>query len=115
MNHLLSKTPDALLNEAAVTFTYSATGRRLTMSDPSGTTSYSYDVRDRLLSKASPEGTLSYTYDNGGNLLTLSSNHSDGVNTSYSYDALNRLSTVTDNAPASGIRPATGVTTYSYD
>jgi RHS repeat-associated protein len=115
MNRLLSKTPDASLNEAAVTFTYSATGRRLTMTDSSGTTSYTYDVRDRLLSKATPAGTLSYTYDSSGNLLTLSSNHTDGVNTSYGYDALNRLSTVTDNAPVSGARPATGVTTYSYD
>ncbi|HKQ04260.1 MAG TPA: LamG-like jellyroll fold domain-containing protein, partial [Blastocatellia bacterium] len=115
MNRLLSKTPDASLSEPAVTFIYTATGRRLTMSDASGTTTYSYDVRDRLLSKATPEGTLSYTYDSGGNLLTLSSNHADGVSTSYGYDALNRLSTVTDNAPAVGTRPATGVASYSYD
>ncbi|HJQ24579.1 MAG TPA: RHS repeat-associated core domain-containing protein, partial [Blastocatellia bacterium] len=115
MNRLLSKTPDASLQEPAVTFTYTATGRRQTMTDASGTTSYSYDVRDRLLSKATPEGTLSYSYDDAGNLLTLQSNHSDGVNSGYSYDELNRLSTVTDNVPAAGTRPATGVTSYSYD
>jgi RHS repeat-associated protein len=115
LNRLLSKTPDASLSEPAVSFTYSATGRRLTMSDASGTTNYSYDVRDRLLSKQAPQGTLTYTYDNGGNLLTLSSNRADGVNTNYGYDALNRLSTVTDNAPTTGTRPATGVTSYSYD
>jgi uncharacterized protein RhaS with RHS repeats len=45
-----------------ITFTYSTTGRRLSMSDPTGLTNYSYDNRDRLTAKATPEGTLSYSY-----------------------------------------------------
>lgn len=77
------------------------------------TTSYSYNNRDRLLSKATPEGALSYTYDATSNALTLRSSNTNGASVDYSYDALNQLSTATGNA--SGARPATGTTTYSYD
>jgi RHS repeat-associated protein len=115
VNRLLSKTPDPSFNAAAITFSYTATGRRASMTDPSGSTSYSYDSRDRLLSKATPQGTLSYTYDLGGNLLTTQSSNSNGINIGYSYDKDNRLETVSDNAPVSGTRPGTGTTTYSYD
>ena len=66
---------------------------------------YTYDTRDRLLTKATRFGTVSYTYDAAGNDLTgqftfgydaLSRRTSlarlNGVNTSYSYDSLSRLS-----------------------
>jgi YD repeat-containing protein len=119
MNRLLSKTPDGSFAAPAITFSYSPTGRRLTMNDAHGVTSYGYDSRDRLLSKATPEGTLSYTYDYASNLLTLRSSNTNGVSVDYSYDQLNRLSTVTDAAPAvpsaTSPRPASGVTTYRYD
>jgi RHS repeat-associated protein len=113
MNRLLSKTPDVSFAAPAVTFTYSFSGRRLTMNDAHGVTSYGYDSRDRLLSKATPEGTLSYTYDAASNALTLRSSNSNGVSVDYGYDLLNRLSTVIGNG--SGARAATGTTTYSYD
>ena len=121
MNRLLSKTPDASFASlgatfaAPITFTYTPTGRRASMTDPSGTTSYKYDSQDRLLAKATPEGTLTYTYDSAGNVLSVQSSNANGVNTTYSYDGDNRLSSVTDNAPATGTRPGTGTTTYSYD
>jgi YD repeat-containing protein len=58
-NRLLKRTPDAsFAGESAVSFAYSATGRRLTMADGTGTTKYTLDSRDRLLSKAAPAGTL---------------------------------------------------------
>ena len=59
-----------------------------------------------LTSKVTPFGTLSYTFDAGGNLLTLKSSNSGGASDTYTYDQLNRLSTVTD---------ASGATAYSYD
>src|SRR5262249_38316366 len=118
VNRLLSKTPDPSFASVPgfpagkcsrrITFTYPATGGRASMTDPSGSTSYSYDSRDRLLSKATPEGTLSYTYDVAGNLLSTQSSNANGVNISYTYDKDNRLSTVSDNAPVTGNRPATG-------
>ncbi|HEV8486394.1 MAG TPA: RHS repeat-associated core domain-containing protein, partial [Blastocatellia bacterium] len=113
MNRLTRKTPDASLAEPLVSFTYTVTGRRASMADASGTTSYSYDLRDRLTSKATPQGTLSYSYDVSSNLITLRSSNTNGASVNYSYDDLNRLSTVTDN-PAN-TRPGTGSTSYSYD
>jgi len=108
---LLSKTPDQSFLDAgyhATSFTYFPTGRRQTMTDMSGTTGYGYDARDRLLSKATPEGTLTYTYDTAGNRKTVRSG--DGAYTvDYGYDALNRLATVTDKAPAGS------QTVYHYD
>ncbi|HLJ86073.1 MAG TPA: RHS repeat-associated core domain-containing protein [Candidatus Angelobacter sp.] len=114
LNRLLTKTPDPSLNQPAVSFIYTATGQRASMIDASGTTTYSYDNRDRLLSKATPEGTLSYTYDAQGNVLTIGSSNPNGSSMAYSYDAVNRLTTATDNRLlAQNLGPA--VTSYNYD
>ena len=104
LNRLLSKTPDSIFNAGPVSFTYTATGRRQSMADPSGTTTYTYDNRDRLVSKANPEGTLSYNYDLANNLTVLSTT---GLSVSYTYDVLNRVSAVAE--------PNTGTTGYAYD
>jgi RHS repeat-associated protein len=109
MNRLTSKTPDASLGEPSVSFTYTVSGKRATMSDASGTTVYTYDIRDRLTSKATPQGTLSYTYNDVGTLLTARSSHAGGVSMAYTYDALNRLDTVTENGLVAG------TTNYTYD
>jgi len=109
LNRLVSKVPDASLNEATVTYTYTPAGQRESMTDGTGTTTYTYDSQGRLTSQVSPRGTLNYTYDNGGNLKTLRSSHSNGVSVDYAYDVVDRLSTVTDN------RLTAGGTTYSYD
>jgi YD repeat-containing protein len=60
--------------------------------------------------ESSPEGTLNYSYDLAGNLLSLaatSATTGNTVTTNYTYDALNRLSTVTE--------ANTGTTKYNYD
>ena len=107
-NRLLSKTPDASFSAAPVTFTYTATGKRQTMTDPSGATTYNYDPQtDRLTSKQTPFGTISYTYDAAGNVTAISSSNANGAAMAYQYDKLNRLSTVT----VAGQSP----TMYSYD
>jgi len=111
MNRLTMKTADPFfasggIGAAQVTYLYTPTGKRSSMTDASGTTSYTYDSRDRVLSKITPFGTLTYTYDVAANTLSLKSSNTGGANASYAYDALNRLSTVTD---------AAGVTTYGYD
>ncbi|HEV3470216.1 MAG TPA: RHS repeat-associated core domain-containing protein [Pyrinomonadaceae bacterium] len=109
MGRLVSKTPDPSLGEPPVTFTYTPAGRRRTMADATGVTTYSYDGRDRLLSKATPHGTLTYSYDAAGNLLTARSSNAGGTSVAYSYDPLNRLATVSDD------RLAAEPTSYSYD
>ena len=108
MNKLTRKTPAAALNQPPVVFTYGPTGKRASMTDATGTTTYTYDLRDRLTSKVAPQGTLTYTYDAASNLTSVTSSNSGGVSVSYNSDELNRLSTVTDN-------PQTATTTYSYD
>jgi RHS repeat-associated protein len=115
-NRLTQRTADPFFSTGAcaggacgatqVSYTYTASGRRASMTDASGTTNYTYDSRDRLLTQAAPAGTLSYTYDAAGNTLSLKSSNSGGASMMYAYDAMSRLSLVTD---------ASGVTNYSYD
>jgi RHS repeat-associated protein len=103
-------TKRATPGETTVSFTYTYTGKRQTMTDASGTTNYLYDSMDRLSSKATPEGTLSYTYDAAGNLESMSSNHTHGVSATYGYDDLNRLTSVVD-----GNLSGSQTTSYTYD
>jgi RHS repeat-associated protein len=110
MQRLMAKTPDASLNEPAVSFTYNDLGQRASMTDASGMTNYLYDSRNRLQSKATPNGTLSYTYDESGSIKTVRSNHTNGVSVDYSYDELNRLQTVKDNRLVGN-----QTTSYTYD
>ena len=106
---LITRVPDAFFaSEVPVTFTYWPSGRRKTMIDSTGVTSYTYDLRDRLLFKSTAEGFLTYTYDAGGNRKTVRSD-SGAYSVDYGYDPLNRLETVTDNAAGGG------TTTYYYD
>jgi RHS repeat-associated protein len=58
-----------------------------------------------------PEGTLNYTYDLAGNVASIYSSSLHGASMSYTYDTLNRLSTVVDNNLPSG----SSTTTYAYD
>jgi RHS repeat-associated protein len=111
MNRLLQRTPDAATGEPAESFTYTATGKRATMTDASGTTTYGYDDHDRLVTKATPQGTLSYTYDAAGNVASMASSNVNGISVGYTYDSLNRLATVVDNRLGAGAN----ATAYSYD
>ncbi len=104
-NRLLSKTPDPVFSAPPVSFTYTATGRRATMSDASGTTTYLYNERDWLTNKTVrwnlPAGSrytaiLGYTHDPHGNLTGIESSDPNGTAVGYEYDALNRLSRVND-------------------
>ena len=96
LNRLRFRIPDPSFNEQTVEWRYTASGQRDRMIDSTGTTIYSYDDRDRLTSKATPEGTLGYGYDDQNNLKSITSSTPGGAAVSYTYDALNRLSTVND-------------------
>jgi RHS repeat-associated protein len=101
------RVPDPSLAEPTIELTYTANGQRETMRDATGTTIYNYDSRGQLSTKQTPFGTLGYSYYANGSLARLWSRNMNGVNTSYAYDALNRLETVTD--------PNLGNTTCTYD
>jgi RHS repeat-associated protein len=107
LNRLLTRTTPG---EAPVSFTYTATGKYLTSTAGDGTVNYGYDSLDRLTTKATPEGTLSYTYYPNGQVKTITSSNANGTSVAYTYDDLNRLSTVVDNN-----LPGQNTTTYSYD
>jgi RHS repeat-associated protein len=107
LNRLLSSvTP----SESAVCFTYTPTGKYLTSTAGDGTVNYSYDSLDRLITKATPEGILSYTYFPTGKVETITSSNANGASVAYTYDDLNRLSTVVDNRLSGN-----NTTTYTYD
>jgi len=54
MNRLLTRTVSAISGVTAnnVSFTYTISGRRNTMTDVSGVTTYGYDSRDRLATES---------------------------------------------------------------
>jgi YD repeat-containing protein len=107
LNRLLSR---ATPGETTVSFTYTATGKYLTSTAQDGTVNYAYDSLDRLTTKATPEGTLSYTYYPTGKVETITSSNPHGASVSYTWDDLNRLSTVVDNR-----LPGQNTTTTTYD
>ncbi len=96
-------------------FTYDALGNRLSSTSSDGTWAYSVDNQNRLASETKPSGdVLTYTYDNNSNKTSLTvtyANDAGAIESSRTenstYDALNRLSTVTDND--------SNITTYAYD
>ena len=111
LNRLTTRTPDAsFVGAPAITFTYTATGKRKTMADAIGTTTYGYDNRDRVTSKATPQGTLTYTFDVANNVGSVVSSNVNGTNTSYAWNGVNLLSTVTDNRLG-----GSGTTNFAYD
>ncbi len=102
--------------------------------DPTGTYGFTYDNLGRLTQTATNYSflasrtlTVNYTYDAGSNRLTMSGPET-GPATSYVYDTLNRLTSLTDfnNVPfglsydalgrRTGLTRANGFnTTYTYD
>jgi len=110
LNRLLSRTPDPSFTGApAESFTYTLTGKRATMTDASGGTTYSYTNRDRVRIKSTTlQGALSYTYDLSGNVASVVSSNANGTNVSYTWDAANQLATVMDHW-------TNGQTNYAFD
>ena len=111
LNRLISRTPDPTLTDTPERFTYTPTGKRASMTDATGSTTYTYDNLDRMVTKMTPQGTLSYTYDTVGSVASISSSNANGTSVAYTYDNLNRLSTVVDNRLPTG----QNTTAYSYD
>ena len=89
-----------------VNYTYDANGRRISMTDGTGTSTYSYDSLGRLTSTADGAGkTIGYGYDLNGNQTSIT--YPDGTTVNKTYDAANSLSTLTDGQGHT--------TSFSYD
>jgi len=102
---------------AVTNYTYDALDRVLTMTFPSDSAenvTYTYDQSGhgsgvgRLTSVADAAGTLSRSYDQLGNLLTETRTKGTVVlNTAYTYDAANRIASIT--------YPSRAVVSYTRD
>ena len=79
----------------SVSFTYDDNGNRLTMTDPSGISSYDYDALNRLTDQTNGAGQhVGYEYDLSGDPITITYPNGHGV--AEAYDDAGRLSSVTD-------------------
>jgi len=78
-----------------VTYTYSPTSQRATMTDGTGTTSYQYDALDRVITTTSGAGNrVGYGYNAADDLTRLV--YPDGSVVTRTFDALDRPITLTD-------------------
>ena len=94
-----------------VTSTYDAVGHLITVTDwMSRTTSYQYDNASRVTGAAMPNGTTTnYSYDNLGHITDITHKTPASVvlaSLQYSYDAVGNRLTMVDSS---------GTTSYSYD
>lgn len=107
LNQLVSVDYSAAEEEdSQVLYAYDSEGRRISMKDLTGTSTYTYDEAGRVESVTDGRGNkVSYEYDAFGNLSALI--YPDGGRVSYTYDLLDRLTEVTDRQG--------GVTSYTYD
>jgi RHS repeat-associated protein len=111
-----------------VSFQYDNYNRITQMQDGIGTTHYTYDTNSRILSIDGPwaSDTVTYQYDPLGRRTVLSPQ--GGQNVSYTYDALNRLTSILIGGNAftyiysgaspivqSLTRPNGSVTTFQFD
>jgi RHS repeat-associated protein len=88
-----------------VTLAYDALGRRVSMGDVTGESTYTYDGLGRWTSVTQGDGrTVGYVYADNGQLAAMT--YPDGSVVSYDYDTAGNLVSVTD---------AAGVSAYAYD
>jgi RHS repeat-associated protein len=80
---------------SAYTYTLDGAGRKLTATDPRGTTTYAYDPAGRLASESGPGGNNVYTYDGAGNRTSATI---AGTSYCYWYDPNDRLNAITLNS-----------------
>jgi RHS repeat-associated protein len=97
--------------DVPVSFTYTPSGQRATMTDASGQIRYAYDDQNRLriVKKPEPQATLYYDYDAAGNITEISARRS------YSFASPDDARFVQANLGPATARPAGVSMTYQYD
>ncbi|MET0404199.1 MAG: RHS repeat-associated core domain-containing protein, partial [Cystobacter sp.] len=90
----------------SVTYSYTSSGRKQTVTSPSGTVRYTYDPQDRVQSLTSSQGaSVTVEWEPGGRLSRVSGN---GVVEQYAYYGHGRIRSV------SAMRDANPLTRYEY-
>jgi RHS repeat-associated protein len=80
---------------APVSYGYDPDGRRVSMSDGTGTTTSAFDAAGRLLSRTDGSGrTVSYAYDGAGNERSLT--YPSGHQVTHIFDGASRMVSLTD-------------------
>jgi RHS repeat-associated protein len=109
----------------STSYDYNTLGNLTTVLQGTQTRTYLYDSLSRLKQSTNPElgniengvyvnGTINFQYDNNGNLTQKTD--AKGVQTTFTYDALNRILTRSYSAPANLANyQVTPNVTYSYD
>ena len=103
------KDPAGALTDT-VAFTYDLLGNLATATDSDSSLTFTYDALGRLIQAATgatiaqPATPIAYTYDLNGNRVSMTD--PEGGLTSYAYDPLNRLTTLTSPQ---------GTATFAYD
>jgi YD repeat-containing protein len=93
-----------------LTYTYDGNGNQTSLTDASGKTTYTPDAANRLVKELRPDGTAAtYGYDEDDDLTSMSDGISDSE--SFTYDAADRLHTVTATTPTG---PETWTYAYQY-
>lgn len=97
---LLNRATSMAQGTQTLSFTYDALGRTLTQVGPQGTISYGYDAAGRRTSIVYPNSALAinYDYDVAGNMMKIRENGATtgiGVLATYAYDNLGRRTSVT--------------------
>ena len=95
-------------------YAYDALGNLTGVTQGSQTRTFAYDSLSRLRSARNPEsGTTAYTYDNNGNLTERTD--ARGVEATYSYDALDRLTERSYSYTGTDSSVSLGTTQVDYD
>ena len=110
-NDKVGRLSKVTVDDKTTVYKYSMNGRRTSVTYPDGTKeTYTYDKVNNVLTLKNTKkdssliSSYEYTYDSNGNVLTKK--EEKGI-TSYIYDELNRLSSVTE--------PGGKTTSYDYD
>jgi RHS repeat-associated protein len=109
VGNLISKTDR---KNQQITYTYDQLNRLMQKSYPDTTVvNYTYDNDSRLTQVTDPTGTYGFTFDNTGRLTNTTTNYAfltgRGFNTAYGYDAASNRTSFTD--------PENSATSYVYD
>ena len=87
--------------------------RTRTVIEPRGVTKYTSDADGRVTEVQSPQGTIHYEYDSATGMRTRTWTTNSDIR--YSYDRLNRLTSVTVVKQGGEILSKPQVTSYTYD